>query len=94
MGGKSKNRCARCGKRIRKGGIFYRLKAELISGFDGQIFVDEKLDLEAFVEKVRERLDDLSSEEIEQQVYKKHEYVTCSECRDEIDNFLESKDNK
>jgi hypothetical protein len=83
-----KKRCARCGKRIKKGATAYRLKAELISSFDGYVSVDEKTNMNDLLEELKERLEGLSAEELEEQVYKLHDYMICTNCRDEIDRFL------
>src|SRR3989304_2839454 len=88
MAARDKNRCARCGKRIKKGGTFYRLKAELISSFDGHITVDQKQDIKDLIEKTKAELEGLSEEEIEAQVYKSFDYFVCPGCRDEIAGFL------
>ena len=89
MSDKSKRRCARCGKRIKKGGIAYWLKAELISAFDGHIYSDEKTNLKDFIDKVKVELEGQSSEEIEEQIYKKYEFLVCAGCRDEFDKLLD-----
>jgi hypothetical protein len=83
-----KIRCARCGKRIKKGTTAYRLKAELISSFDGYVSVDEKTNMTDLLEELKESLEGLSAEELEEQVYKLHDYMICTTCRDEIDRFL------
>ena len=90
MSGKGKKRCAKCGKRIRKGGVAYWLKAELISAFDGYICSDEKTDLKDFIDKVNVELEGQSPEEIEEQVYKKFGYLVCPGCRDELDRLLDA----
>ena len=89
MNDAGKKRCAKCGKRIKKGGVAYWLKAELISEFDGYIYADEKINLKDFIDKVNLELEDRSPEEIEEQVYKKFEYLVCPGCRDELDRFLD-----
>lgn len=83
-----KRYCLRCGKRLKKGGVAYNLRAELISTFDGYISVGEKTDIQELLDKLKGSLEGLSAEELEEQVYKKHEYQVCGDCRDEIDRFL------
>ncbi len=83
-----KKRCAKCGIRIKKGGIAYWLKAELISAFDGYIYSDEKTDLKDFIDKMSIELEGQTPEEIEEQVYKKFEYLVCAGCRDKLDGLL------
>jgi DNA-directed RNA polymerase subunit RPC12/RpoP len=87
-----KHRCARCGKRFKKGGISYRLKAELISHFDGHIDVSGKKGLDEVIDKINEDLAGLAQKQIENQVYQKFEYIVCPSCRDEIENFLAQED--
>lgn len=94
MSDKSKKRCAKCGKRIKKGGVSYWLKAELISAFDGYIYSDEKTDLRDFIDKVNIEVEGQSPEEIEEQIYKKFEYLVCVRCRDEVDKFLDIEKNR
>jgi hypothetical protein len=85
---KNKKRCAKCGKRIKKGGTAYWLKAELISAFDGYIYSDEKINLDDLIDRAALELEGQSPEEIEEQVYKKFEYLICAGCRDELDKLL------
>lgn len=88
MSDKGKKRCTKCGTRIKKGGVAYWLKAELVSEFDGYIYPDKKTDLKGFIEKINIELEGQSPEEIEEQIYKKFEYLVCVRCRDELDRFL------
>jgi hypothetical protein len=83
-----KKRCSRCGRRIKKGGIAYRLKAELISSFDGYLTINERANMHDLLEELKESFGGLSAKELEEQVYKLHEYMICTSCRDEIDRFL------
>jgi hypothetical protein len=94
MRANAKKRCARCGKRLKKGGIYYRLNAELISSFDGHIQVDEKIDLEERIKEIEEKVEGLTEREMEEQVYKRFDYYICSVCRDTIDTFLEPGDGR
>ena len=83
-----KSRCARCGKRIKKGGQSYRLKAELISHFDGYMQFNKKEGLEAQIAQLNKEMENMSAEDIERHVYEKFEYIICPGCRDEILDFL------
>ncbi len=89
-----KNRCARCGKRFKKGGPSYRLRAELTSNFDGYIQYNDKTDLAAKIEELNTEMDNMSADEIEKQVYEKFEYIICPECRDEIAKFLDTEGDR
>lgn len=88
-----RKRCARCGRRFRKGGTYYTVKAELISVFDGHIN-DRAADFEKKLGEIEKELKDTPEKELEEQVYKKIEYLVCVACRDEIDEFLKAEDNR
>jgi uncharacterized protein Yka (UPF0111/DUF47 family) len=94
MNANGKKRCSRCGKRLKKGGAFYKLSAELISSFDGYIQVDEKENLAERIKEMEQEVDGLTEKEMEEQVYKKYDYYVCPACRDEIDTFLEMGSNR
>ena len=83
----AKSRCARCGKRLRKSGPAYRLKAELVSHFDGRIGGSNK-GLGELVEEIESLMKDMTEEQLQKQVYQKFEYIVCPSCRDEIERFL------
>jgi hypothetical protein len=86
-----KQRCARCGKRFKKGGLTYRLKAELISHFDGHI-QESRENLAELVEKIEQQMEKMTEEQLEKQVYQKFDYLVCPACRDEIERFLNLPD--
>jgi hypothetical protein len=92
MNSKDKKRCARCGKRIKKGGIAFHLKAELISHFDGYLQIGNKDSLREIVQEIESKLKENSEEELEHRVYQKFEYLVCAECRDELAQFLDAED--
>ncbi len=94
MSDERKKRCSKCGTRIKKGGVAYWLKAELISAFDGHINFDEKTDLKNYIDTVNVELEGQSPEEIEEQIYKKFEYLVCTKCRDELDRLLYVEENR
>lgn len=89
----ARKRCARCGKRLKKEGSFYVLKAELVSSFDGYLPENDK-SLEERLAKIENEIEGLSEEELAEQVYKKFEYFVCGECRDEINDFLSLEGKK
>ncbi len=88
-----KSRCARCGKRFKKGGPAFRLKAELISHFDGYI-ADSRETLGDLVEKIENQMLDLTEEDLEKQIYQKFEYLVCPSCRDELARLLNPESTK
>jgi DNA-directed RNA polymerase subunit RPC12/RpoP len=89
-----KNRCARCGKRLKKGGLSYHLKAELISHFDGYIRVNPDDSITRMLEKINSEMESMTEDEIEKQVYQKFEYIICPACRDEVERFLQPEVHK
>lgn len=89
-----KNRCARCGKRFKKGGPNYRLKAELISHFDGFLGYNGKSDLADKIEKLNKEMEEMTEAEIAKQVYEKFEYIVCPSCRDELAQFLNTENSQ
>jgi ribosomal protein S27E len=91
MGAVTKVRCARCGKRLKKGGLSYRLKAELLSHFDGYI-QDSGKSLAELVEKIEQDMEQMTEEQLQTQVYQKFEYIVCPDCRNEIERFLNLSD--
>jgi DNA-directed RNA polymerase subunit RPC12/RpoP len=86
-----KQRCTRCGKRFKKGGLAYRIKAELLSHFDGHIR-DSGESLAELVEKIERDMENVSEEQLEKQIYQKFDYIVCPACRDEIERFLQPPD--
>ena len=86
-------RCARCGRRLRKGGVYYTLTAELASSFDGYI-IEGGNGFEERLEKIQSEVAGLNEEELQEQVYKKYEYLVCSGCRDEIDRLLKPEHSR
>lgn len=89
-----KNRCARCGKRFKKGAPSYRLKAELISHFDGYLGYDDKRDLADKIAMLNKEMENMTEEDITKQVYEKFEYIVCPFCRDELAEFLNTENSK
>ena len=89
-----KTRCARCGKRIKKGGVSYQFKAELISSFDGHITSSQHESMSEILARLDSELDELSEEQIEKQIYHKIEYIVCPVCRDEIEKYLETQEDE
>jgi hypothetical protein len=92
VGAEKKQRCARCGKRLKKGGMAYRLKAELLSHFDGYLH-DSGDGLAELVSKIGTEMEQLTEEELEKQIYQRFDYIICPVCRDEIEHFLHPTEN-
>jgi hypothetical protein len=73
---------------LKKGGLAYRFKAELISDFDGHLGASPRKELSAQIADLEEQLKELSEKELEEQVYKQFNYLLCSNCRDQLDKIL------
>ena len=89
MNDKDKIRCARCGKRIKKGGVSYQVKTELKSHFDGHISGNQGESMSEILSRLDSEFDGMTEDQIEKQIYQKIEYLVCPVCRDEIAKFLE-----
>jgi len=94
MNDKEKTRCARCGKRIKKGGVCYQVKTELISHFDGHLSTSQHESMSEILAHLDSDLDGLTEDQLEKQIYHKIEYLACPVCRDEIEKFLEIKEEE
>lgn len=68
------------------------MKAELISVFDG--YINEGAgELDSKLTKIEKELEGVPEKKLEEQVYKRFEYLVCVACRDNIDNFLTVEDS-
>jgi hypothetical protein len=87
-----KRTCHLCGKRFKKGGLKYRLKAELVSDFDGYLSLpyDEKKDYSQEIRDTVEALKGKSEKELEEEVYQKLELLLCPDCKRKLISFLKS----
>ena len=83
----TKKRCAKCGKRLKKGGAAYRLKAELISDFDGYLPMTNK-DLSQQLIDIEDLVQGKDEKELMEQVYIKFDHLLCQECRDKLESHL------
>jgi len=91
-----KRRCHLCGKRLKKGGLKYHLKAELISDFDGYLSVpyNEKKDYAQEIKETVEALKGKSGKELEEEVYQKFELLLCVDCKKRLVSFLKSREKE
>jgi len=88
-----KRRCHLCGKRLKKGGLKYHLKAELISDFDGYLSVpyDQKKDYAQEIKDTIAASKGKSDKELEEEVYQKFEFLFCPDCKTRLVSFLKSR---
>jgi hypothetical protein len=90
---KTKLRCDICGKRFKKGGTRYRINFEVISDFDGYIqdFSKKPEDhLKKKIEEILDQTEDMSEEELEEEVYLKRNWLVCVGCRTRFLRLLEN----
>jgi Zn-finger protein len=90
---KTKQRCDICGKRFKKGGTRYRINFEIISDFDGYIqdFSKKSEDhLKKKIEEILDQTEDMTEEELEEEVYLKRNWLVCVVCRARFLRLLES----
>ena len=88
---KETSRCQRCGRRLKKGGNNYRLECSVMADFDGYIdAAAAKTPAEKIVEEIE--TSGMTEQELEEQVYFVLKQKLCSNCRDEIVEFLKGSD--
>ncbi|RKZ22692.1 hypothetical protein DRQ16_02110 [bacterium] len=75
-------RCARCGRKIKKNEVAYRVRIEIIGEFDGMELGEEEFD--EVLEKIVEELEGLPSYLIEGDIYQLKEYILCPDCKDQF----------
>ncbi|HEX9917169.1 MAG TPA: hypothetical protein VGB16_05470 [candidate division Zixibacteria bacterium] len=88
---KKKARCAKCGKRLKKGGLKYNIRVEVASDFDGYLedYSKKPLDyLENRLKILEEDLKDRKELELEEDVYIERSFLVCGECRDRFVKIL------
>ncbi|MCJ7507804.1 MAG: hypothetical protein MUO85_03615 [candidate division Zixibacteria bacterium] len=88
---KKKARCAKCGKRLKKGGLKYNIRVEVASDFDGYLedYSKKPLDfLENRLKILEEDLKNRSEKELEEDVYIERSFLVCEGCRDQFVKIL------
>ncbi|MGB2805391.1 MAG: hypothetical protein WBD64_10920 [Candidatus Zixiibacteriota bacterium] len=88
---KVKARCEVCGKRFKKGGTRYRVNLEIISDFDGYIEDVSKKPEDHLKKKIGEILretEEMSEQELEEEIYLKRNWRVCVNCRAKLLNVL------
>ncbi len=89
---KQKARCDVCGKRFKKGGTRYRINLEVISDFDGYIedFSKKPEDhLEKKTHKIIKETEEMTEEQLEEDVYLRRQWLMCVNCREGLLKRLE-----
>ena len=75
--------CAGCGCSIPRGGLFYRCRTEIISGFDHYI-PESEADGERLIREAGESLAGRSPAELEAEVYEEISFLVCPACRQKL----------
>lgn len=75
-------RCAKCGRRIGKNEVVYRVKIEIIGEFESMDVGGKEMD--ETIEKIIEELEGLPSYLIEGEIYQLKEYLLCPDCKDQF----------
>jgi pyruvate/oxaloacetate carboxyltransferase len=84
---RQKVRCDVCGKRFKKGGTRYRINLEVISDFDGYIedFSKKPEDyLEKKLDKIMKETEEMTEEQLEEDVYLRRQWLMCVNCREQF----------
>ena len=82
---KRKVNCAQCGKRLKKGGLKYKIKVQVVSDFDGYLEDYSRKPLDYLEKKLQTLERDLTcrtEKELEEDVYIEKSFLVCEECRD------------
>ena len=88
---KQKVRCDVCGKRFKKGGTRYRINLEVISDFNGYIedFSKKREDhLEKKIHKITKETEEMTEEQLAEDVYLQRQWFMCVNCREEFLKLL------
>ncbi len=89
--GRKRLRCDVCGKRFKKGGTRYRINLEVISDFDGYIEDFSKKPenyLEEKTQMIVQETEDMTEQQLEEEVYLKRHLLLCVNCREEFLRLL------
>ncbi len=72
--------CDKCGEYLPEGSLKYSVQIQLISDFDGVIMCDQA-GSEAESQDIMEQAEEVSEQELEDEVYQELAFVLCSRCR-------------
>ena len=75
-------RCAKCGRTVPDGGLFYDLRITLDQGFDGVIAEDQIEDLPSLMLRLDEQTRGVPERLLEEDVHKVMRYRLCPRCRE------------
>jgi len=72
--------CDKCGEYLPEGSLKYCVQIQLISDFDGVIVCDTA-DAELETQELLEEAEEITEQELEDEVYQELSFVLCSRCR-------------
>ena len=72
--------CDKCGEYLPEGSLKYSVQIQLISDFDG-VMVCDTADSELETQELMEEAEEISEQELEDEVYQELSFVLCSRCR-------------
>jgi hypothetical protein len=75
--------CLRCRKELQPGSLFYVVRIQIFSGFDG-ILTEPKEDIDHQLSHLLEQVQHLDPKELEKDVYEEMTMVVCKSCRDRL----------
>jgi len=76
-------KCFRCGKELQPGSLFYVIRIQFFSGFDG-ILTEPTEDLDQQLNDLLEQVQHLDPKELEKDVYEEITMIVCKSCRDRL----------
>jgi hypothetical protein len=79
---KEKN-CARCGKGLQPGSLFYVVHMRIFSGFDG-ILSEPEEGIDQQLKELLKQTQHMDPKELEKEVYEEITLIVCKSCRDRL----------
>ncbi len=75
--------CDRCGRILGESAVRYVVVISITADVPAELEIDQAMeDVEAEIERLLERLGDISAEEAEAQVHQRMVYLLCPDCRE------------
>jgi len=80
--------CDTCGVNIPEGGLFYRCRTEIVSGFDHVIPESQLKDPDALIRSACKALSGKAQKEVSAEVYEEISCTICPDCRTQLRKYL------
>lgn len=78
----AKTKCQKCGKRLPKGFLKYRVKIMVYSDFDGVIITPTDSNYKEELKKIMEKVKSLPANLLEEEIHREFEFIICRECKE------------